>query len=42
MSLDNPKETLKAFKESRDILKNTPEYGQLVQELQYHIDNISN
>lgn len=41
MSMAKPKETLKCFKEARDILSKVPEYAQLVNELQYHIDNIT-
>lgn len=41
MSMHKPKETLKCFKESRNILSAVPEYAELVQELQFHIDNIT-
>ena len=41
MSMHKPKETLKCFKESRNILSAIPEYAELVQELQFHIDNIT-
>lgn len=41
MSMSQPKDTLKSFKESRDILSKVKEYAKLVEELQYHIDNIT-
>ena len=39
--MNRKRDTLTCFTKSRDILKNTPEYQQLVQELQNHIDSLT-
>lgn len=42
MGMEKPRDTLKCFKRSSEILGKIQEYAQLVQELQMHIDNIEN
>lgn len=41
MGMGRKRDTLNSFTSSRDILKNTPEYGKLIEELQTHIDALT-
>ncbi len=40
LAMENKEETLNCFKRSREILSRTPEYVDLVTELDYHISRI--
>ena len=40
MGLERTRDTLNCFLKSSEILKKFPEYAQLVEELQVHIDNL--
>lgn len=40
LGMDNKEQTVVCFKKARDILKRTPEYRDLVNELNYHIQRL--